>query len=206
MAKKKQILYPIVFMVLITAFFTFLLAFINDITLETIENQKELQIQKSIFYVFGIDMSALSDEDIQSQFNELIISETKSGTVYYTYKEDDVIAGYAVEISGKGLWGTITGHVAFDPKHETLLGVNFTAHSETPGLGGRIDEDVYKEQFRSTSLSNLEELFSFSKSTGGNIDAISGATLTSIAVRDIFNLEIPKILELAEKEGFYEAD
>lgn len=206
MAKKKRILYPVLFMIVITAFFTFILSFVNEFTKEIIESQNELLIQRSIFYVFGVDTETLTDEDIQKEFKDKIVKNNIDNKIIYTYKKDNIIKGYAVEVSGSGLWGIITSHIAFDPNHENIIGVNFISHAETPGLGGRIDELIFKEQFRNISLSDLDNIFSFNKSTGGNLDAISGATITSMAVRDIFNLEIPKILEFAKKEGFYEGN
>lgn len=206
MPKKKQILFPVVFMVSVTIFFTFLLAFINEVTKETIADQAALTIEKSILYVFDIDTEALEDEDIHALFLDLIDHSVANKTHYYTYIKDDRVMGYAVAISGKGLWGTISGHVAFSPDHSTVLGVNFTAHSETPGLGGRIDEDVYKDQFRNTSLDLSQTLYVNNKDTGGNVDAISGATLTSKAVINIYNDHLPTILEQAKKEGYYEGN
>ena len=200
MAKKKQILYPVVFMVIVTAFFTFLLAFINDATKDIIEQQQELVIQRSILSVFDFDIIDKSDDDIVSMFTENIdVQEVKERTVfiYEGY-------GYAFEFSGKGLWGTITGHIAIDRAHKEILGVNFVAHSETPGLGGRIDEEDFKQQFKNLVMN--EPILTLNKSTGGNLDAISGATLTSLAVRDIVNSEIPTLLEFAKKEGFYEGN
>lgn len=204
MAKKKKILFPVIFMVVLTGFFTFILAFLNDVTSETIAEQQELVIQRSLFYAFNINTEDMDDETIKSEFKEHITKSVTDDMTYYTYKDGDQTIGYAVEISGKGLWGTITGHIAFTPDHERLIGVNFISHSETPGLGGRIDEDEFKSQFRDASLTKEGDLFAYNKSTGGNVDAISGATLTSISVRDIFNTEIPKILETAKEEGFYE--
>jgi len=205
MAKKKQILYPVVFMVALTAFFTFLLAFINDATADTIARQQELIIQRSILNVFNIDTKDDVDETVVGIFEDKIKVETIDETTIFTYQEDGQIKGYAFEFSGKGLWGTIIGHVAFDTSHQQMLGINFTAHSETPGLGGRIDELEFKDQFRNIEVSG-ESIVTLNKNTGGNVDAISGATLTSIAVRDIVNNEIPSILEFAKKEGFYEGN
>jgi Na+-transporting NADH:ubiquinone oxidoreductase subunit C len=205
MAKKKQILFPVVFMVAITAVFTFILAFINDVTQPVIEEQKALEIQKSILFVFDIDYSDRTNDEITEFFNDIIQTDTVNSENYYTYKKDGAIMGYAVEISGKGLWGTISGHLAFSRDHQEILGVNFTAHSETPGLGGRIDELSFKNQFRSIQL-NQAPFFSYGKGTGGNVDAISGATLTSLAVKDILNNTLPTILEKAREEGFYEGN
>lgn len=205
MAKKKQILYPVVFMIALTAFFTFLLAFINNVTAGTIEEQQKLVVQRSVLYVFNIDTKDDADKTVQDIFTESISIETKDDKTLFTYKENGIIKGYAFEFSGKGLWGTITGHVAFDPSHQTMLGINFTAHQETPGLGGRIDEETFKVQFRDLNILS-EQIVTLNKSTGGNVDAISGATLTSLAIRDIMNTEIPLILEFAKKEGFYEGN
>ena len=203
MAKKKQVLYPVVFMVLLTVFFTFLLSFINLATSETIEEQQALVVQRSILYVFNLDSNA-SDEEVQESFSDAIDIQTKDDRSIYIYKENNQVKGYAFEFSGKGLWGTITGHIAITPDHKEILGINFVSHSETPGLGGRIDEDDFKDQFR--NLVMADPTIVLNKDTGGNLDAISGATLTSLAVRDMVNLNIPEILDFAREEGFYEGN
>ncbi len=203
MAKKKQVLYPVVFMVALTVFFTFLLSFINLATSETIEEQQALIIQRSILYVFNIDGN-LTDEEIQKTFKSQIEVKVKKEKNIYIYKEDDQIKGYAFDFNGKGLWGTISGHIAVTPNHNEILGINFISHSETPGLGGRIDEEAFKVQFR--NLIMAEPTIVLNKDTGGNLDAISGATLTSLAVRDMINTNIPEILDFAKEEGFYEGN
>ncbi len=203
MAKKKQVLYPVVFMVVLTVFFTFLLSFINLATSETIEEQQALVIQRSILYVFNIDGN-LTDEEIQETFKNQIEVKVKKEKNIYIYKEANQIKGYAFDFNGKGLWGTISGHIAITPNHNEILGINFISHSETPGLGGRIDEDAFKTQFRNLIMD--EPTIVLNKDTGGNLDAISGATLTSLAVRDMINTNIPEILEFAKEEGFYEGN
>ncbi|MCH4887678.1 FMN-binding protein [Acidaminobacter sp. JC074] len=203
MAKKKQVLYPVVFMVVLTVFFTFLLSFINLATSETIEEQQALVIQRSVLYVFNLDGNG-SDEDVQKMFTDTIDIEVKDNRNIYIYKDKNQVKGYAFDFSGKGLWGTITGHIAITPDHKEILGINFVSHSETPGLGGRIDEEEFKSQFR--NLVMADPTIVLNKDTGGNLDAISGATLTSLAVRDMVNLNIPEILEFAREEGFYEGN
>lgn len=205
MAKKKQILFPVVFMVVLTAIFTFGLATINEVTTDIISEQQELSIQKSIFYTFNISLEGLSDDAITEKFNKSFETTEINGKTYYTYEENNKVVGYAVQLSGKGLWGTITGHVAFSPDHSKILGLNFISHSETPGLGGRIDEDEYKNQFRNIML-DQDPYITYGTEIGGNVDAITGATLTSIAVKDFLNGEIPKLLEEAKKEGLYESN
>lgn len=201
MAKKKPLLYPILFMIGLTVIFTAILASINLGSQSIIAEQQALIVQKSVLYAFDIDYSTWDDDYIKSEFNSIIQTDTLNGINFYTYKETDVV-GYALPIQGKGLWGNVYGHIAFSPDHKSIIGLHFTNHSETPGLGGRIDELWFKEQFRGIVIDT--PIITLNKETGGNVDAIAGATLTSIAVKDIVNNALPELLELAVKEGFYE--
>ena len=54
----------------------------------------------------------------------------------YISKVDNEIKGYAIPISGKGLWSTLYGFFAIEPDGITAKGITFYAHKETPGLGG----------------------------------------------------------------------
>ncbi len=193
MAKKKQILYPVVFMVLLTALFTFVLAFINASSIDLIKEQENLRIQKSILYVFDIPFED-QDAMIQSTFNENVTLKTLSGSPYYVYMKNDAPIGYAFQFSGRGLWGTITGNIAVSPSFDKILGIDFISHSETPGLGGRIDEDWFKEQFRNMAIDSSTPVI-FKPAEGGTVDAVTGATLTSNSVRDMVNQFISKLLE-----------
>lgn len=204
MAKKKRILYPVIFMILVTAFFTFMLAFINELTYETIEEQRALEFQTSILYALDVPIETMTEKEIISFYKEHVKEKSLNDRDYYVYHENDSVQGYAFQFVGDGLWGTITGHIAFNPGFNELLGVNFTEHSETPGLGGRIDEKAFKEQFRDISIKDTEEIIEYGTASGGNVDAISGATSTSQAVKNILNSKIPEIIELTQKEGFNE--
>lgn len=204
MAKKKRIFYPVVFMILVTAFFTFLLAFLNEQTYARIEEQRALEFQTSVLYSLGLPIENMSEEEIISFYKNNVEEKTINERNYYIYSENSSVKGYVFQFIGDGLWGTISGHIAFDPNFSKLLGVNFTDHSETPGLGGRIDETEFKEQFRDISIEDTEEIIEYGTASGGNVDAISGATSTSTAVKNILNRQIPIIIDLAQKEGFDE--
>lgn len=202
MAKKKQVLYPVLFMLLLTAAYTFVLAFINESTIEIIEAQEELRLQKSILYVFDIPY-----EDNQASVNKLFDQRLESVNTeemtYYIYKNEGGIEGYAFPLTGNGLWGSISGYIALTPDFETLLGIDFITHSETPGLGGRIDEEWYKEQFRSLDVTGDTPVV-YKPASGGTIDAITGATLTSNSVSAIVNKFMTEIKIFAEEENLYE--
>lgn len=220
MAGKKKILYPVVFMVLLTAVYTAVLALISVNTAETIEAQESLQIKRSVLYALGATLpgSSQSPFEAEKEAVEAVFSEqmtavpysaekmddapTGEQRVYYAYtpKEAQAPTGYVFSFSGKGLWGTIRGYIAVDSQLSRMLGIDFIAHSETPGLGGRIDEDVFKAQFRGLPLNETDTVV-FTPAAGGTLDAITGATLTSDSVRRIVNAWVPKILSFAKEAG-----
>ena len=80
----------------------------------------------------------------------------------------------AFETFGKGYGGDIGVMVGFNLGSDTLSGIGVTTMKETPGLGSRAAEDPFTSQFTGHALSvGL-------KPQGGDIDAVSGATFSSI--------------------------
>lgn len=195
MKKKNSFVYPILFMMVLTFVFISLLAFLDDTTKPIVEKQEALQVQKNILYVLGF--SEVGEGDAMGAFYDAHVEEKKQGDrVYYEGQKEGEIIGYAFKIEGKGLWGEIEGYLAMDTSLETLKGVTFTKHSETPGLGGRIEEDWYKEQFRDLSVG---EGLVYRPKPGGNLDAISGATQTSEMTLQLIRENIAEIQK--EMEG-----
>lgn len=197
MASKKTILFPVVFMVLLTVIYTAVLAFINESTTDIIKEQENLRIKKSVLYVLNLPVSE-DDDAVKALYSEKI-SEAESGDrIIYIYKEADVVSGYAFAFSGTGLWGTISGYIGTSSDLSSLTGVDFISHSETPGLGGRIDEDWFKDQFRGIQI-NGDNTVIFKPADGGNVDAVTGATLTSDSVRNMINDFVPELIEIAKE-------
>lgn len=197
MARKKQVLYPVFFMILLTAVYTFVLAFINESTVDIIAAQEALRVKRSVLYVLDLPSDGTADA-VNQLYDSKLESEPFGEDSYYIYKENGVVSGYAFPYIGKGLWGSIAGYVAISADLQTILGVDFIAHSETPGLGGRIDEEWFKAQFRGVPVAETESLIFF-PSDGGNIDSITGATSTSEAVRKIINSFVGDILDFAKE-------
>jgi len=197
---KKKVIYPIVFMVIVTSIFTLVLAVINELTYDTIQEQSRIKTQSKLLYALDIEYEN-NDENIVNTYSEYITEKSTENYTYYMAEKDEEIIGYAFEVVGKGLWGQIRSYVAFDDSFNQLKGVDFISHSETPGLGGRIDERWFVDQFQGIEVSESEdgEYLVFKPSIGGNIDSITGATSTSKAVRTIFNENIDQILQAKEE-------
>lgn len=85
----------------------------------------------------------------------------------------------AFESFGKGFGGDIGVIVAIDVQTDKIVGIGVTTHSETPGVGSRAKTETdLSSQFNGLSI---KEPFKI-KADGGQIDAISGATITSRGV------------------------
>lgn len=199
--KKKSFVYPIIFMSVITAVFTFVLAYLNYSTAEKIEFLQDIELKKKILYVFDIPIPSDVPEEIDQVFNQLIEEDDSvKPSIFYTLENGEKTA-YAVPASGPGLWGGIDAYVGISADFSTILGLEFVSHEETPGLGGRISDIEFLEQFRSLDITNSTDgsYIVFKPAAGGNIDAISGATLTSQSVRDLINIDLQDFLQ--ERRG-----
>lgn len=84
----------------------------------------------------------------------------------------------ALEEYGQGFGGDLGVMVGFHLESGDLVGIGITTMSETPGLGTRVKEALFAEQFRGMSRDAVFKV----KKDGGEIDAITGATVSSRAV------------------------
>lgn len=101
---------------------------------------------------------------------------------------------YIIPVRGKGLWGPIWGFIALEEDMNTVYGVSFGHKSETPGLGAEIETEKFQEQFKGKKILDNEGNFVSVKVTKGSsgstnlhgVDAVSGATITSDGVSEMF--------------------
>lgn len=108
----------------------------------------------------------------------------------FVAKLDDGSTKYVIPCYGAGLWGPIWGYVAVDADGQTIYGTNFSHESETPGLGARISEKPFQEEFKGHKLyvagafKGVDVVKKGQKSIDGaeQVDALSGATITSRGV------------------------
>ncbi|MDO5689365.1 MAG: FMN-binding protein [Tissierellia bacterium] len=196
--KKKSLFYAILFMAVVTAIFTAALSFLNQSTIEAIEKNRENDLRRKILYVFDILPAEADDPEIEKLFEERIKVESGEGDKrIYSMQENGTASAYAVPFDGPGLWGSINGYVGITADLKNLTGLEFIMQSETPGLGGRIGEEPYKEQFRGVDVTNRmgDEIVINRPAPGGNIDAIAGATQTSNYVKNMLNQDLIEFMD-----------
>lgn len=93
-------------------------------------------------------------------------------------------------VHGYGLWGTMYGFLTLESDLNTVKGISWYEHKETPGLGARIEEPEWREKWQGIHAydENGEVATGVTKagqSKDNWVDGISGATLTSVGVRNL---------------------
>ena len=197
MTKKKSVVYPVIFMLGLTLVLTLALALLNHVTTPTIEFNQDIELKQKILNVFNILPEDTSASNIDKTFKDNVEEEDYKGNKLYILKQDGEEKAYAVPINGPGLCGSISGYVGITKDMKKLVGIEFIKQDETPGLGGRITEDEYKNQYRDLDISKpVDGKIVINKpANGGNIDAISGATQTSTFVVNMINEDVNEFIE-----------
>lgn len=109
----------------------------------------------------------------------------------YKIKGEGGITGIILPVEGKGLWSTLYGFLALDKDLQTVKGITFYKHGETPGLGGEVDNPRWKSLWagrKAFDASGNPKLTVVKGQAGTpeedpySVDGLSGATLTSRGV------------------------
>ena len=114
--------------------------------------------------------------------------------VYLVGVKDGDFDKIILPIHGAGLWSTLYGFIALESDANTVAGLGFYEHGETPGLGGEVDNPRWKSQWPGKEVYKDGEaalgLIKGSVDTNSanapwQIDGLSGATLTSRGVSNL---------------------
>lgn len=138
-----------------------------------------------------LSISLSGDEDIAG-----IGTRSKYATVYLL-KEGDEVKQYVLPVHGYGLWSTLYGFVALESDANTIRGLKFYEHAETPGLGGEVDNPKWRALWEGKKVSDQSGEVRISVVRGHvvpelagseyQIDGLSGATLTSNGVTNLLH-------------------
>lgn len=127
----------------------------------------------------------------------------------YVYRHDGQ-TNYIVPLYGNGLWDKIWGYLALEEDMSTVAGVSMDHKAETPGLGAEIKDspDLYNEPFVGMSIYDEKGEYvsiAMKKGTkdmpGHQIDAITGATITSNGVNVMLYEDVKSYLAYFENNS-----
>lgn len=165
-------------LLLITAVAALALGVVNAITREPIKAQIEKMDAQSRIAVFSED----------TEFIKLDVDKIKAMSPDYAVvsqvfqaKQGGRTAGYAIKTMPSGYGGAIELTVGISD-NGTLTGVYVGNNSETPGLGAKSTEPKFRDQFKDKKVDIPLEVIKSGQAKDNQVQAISGATITSKAV------------------------
>ncbi|GAB3387471.1 Na(+)-translocating NADH-quinone reductase subunit C [Azotobacter armeniacus] len=113
----------------------------------------------------------------------------------YLVEEDGQLDTLILPVRGYGLWSTLYGFMALKGDLNTVVGMGFYQHAETPGLGGEVDNPKWKGLWPGKTLFDEEGKLAVEIVKGGvdqqsskaihQVDSLAGATLTSNGVENL---------------------
>lgn len=115
------------------------------------------------------------------------IQKREPYTFVYQITKDGKPDGFILPIYGKGLWSTLQGFLAVEADGQTVRGITYYAHGETPGLGGEVDNPGWKALWKGKKVYGEDGEVELGVVKGRaddeyGVDGLSGSTITSRGV------------------------
>lgn len=177
---------------------------------------KALYDERIIARVVDLDAGTFSDAHDPRTFDPLkaakdpMLSETLSGaediasikrrerySTVYMVEKDGQLDTLILPVRGYGLWSTLYGFMAVKGDLNTVVGMGFYQHAETPGLGGEVDNPKWRGLWPGKTLFDEDGNLAVEIVKGGvdpqnpkaehQVDALAGATLTSNGVSNLLH-------------------
>jgi Na+-translocating ferredoxin:NAD+ oxidoreductase subunit G len=149
------------------------LAWVRDITADGIEKQQLVVVKGPAIKKI---LEGASNDPINDRFK---IKDGDTEKSFYVGVFDGVPNVVVFETFGKGFGGDLGLMVGVNMKDDKIHGAGVTTHSETPGVGSRAQTDPgFTAQFKDMPIIDTFKV----KTDGGQVDAVSGATVTSRGV------------------------
>lgn len=120
------------------------------------------------------------------------------------------VEAFVLPISGKGLWSTLYGYLALEGDANTVKGITFYKHKETPGLGGEVENPQWTAKWPGKTILRDGELVSVTVKKGvvdesnpeekaHYVDGLAGATITCNGVTDFVKRDLQAFLPTLNK-------
>ena len=203
---KKSPAYALSFMTAICLVFGAGIAGVNYATQGLLAKNAAMHRNRVLCRAFMLDVADSSAEAYQQAVDAALQSSDAGGRLLYTCtapgKESvGFVAG------GMGFWDRIEAVVVLSPDLQRILNIQFLDQKETPGLGARIEEPWFTDQFKNLEVAwnaapDQRVLVGTSPSDNApnEVDAITGATQTSMALMRFLNDELALVRELVGQQ------
>ncbi len=185
-----------------------LIVFTFQTTLPYVKANKQRMLENAIFEVVpgAVNKKVFTINDAK-EVVPLTREDEKAFKLYACYNKRDELIGVAVEARGQGFQDVIHIIYGFSPEKQAIIGMKVLESLETPGLGDKIGKDakflanfdaldVQLNPEKTAVLHPLELVKSGQKTEKWQIDAITGATISSTAVARMLKLSTEKNIPL----------
>ena len=188
------------FIVILTVCFGFGVSFVHYATLDVLAKNEALHRNRVLCRAFMLDVEGNTPEAYEEAIKRGIekTERTENGRVWQVYTRKDSgprTVGFA--LSGTGFWDRIEGIVVLSPDLNEMVNIQFLEQKETPGLGARIEEQWFTDQFKGLAIewnNPVAERVIIGTSPDpearNRVDAITGASQTSLALMKSLNREL----------------
>ena len=195
--KTRERIRTVAFMVTVTFVSISFVSGAHLLTRERVALNESLFLKKAVLTAAGVRDLPTKALEVDALYSNCVQTNSRPGIeLCYEVREGAQHVADVMPVKGAGLWGTIHGVVGIDPASKTLIQVEFVQQNETPGLGARIEEEWFRTQFRGKRgpLTMVKE----DNSTGDTeFEAVTGATITSTAVRDMLNRALEAVADVS---------
>lgn len=192
--------FAVVYMFVITAFFSVILISFARLTRNRVEANEQLNFERAVVQAFP-EIEYKNNSQIHQIFTERFRKDEVTGV--FVYEKDGQVLGYAVPFAGQGFWDKIKGFIGVAADKQTIRGVAFYEQKETPGLA-RIDEDEFRNQFIGKKIKDTDKPIGIvpeSQTPKSNeVHAVTGATQTSVRLEALMNQDIRKWMDAMDKQ------
>jgi Na+-transporting NADH:ubiquinone oxidoreductase subunit C len=205
--KKDSLPYVLGFMLAISVFFGTGVSLVHHGTKDMLARNEQLHRNRTIAQAFDLGVEGRDAEAFAAAVREhvremALPTEQRTLTVFERITAaddlaDDQDADVGFIFQGQGVWDLIRGIIVLSPDLATVRSIRFLQHAETPGLGGRIEEEWFTDQFQGLHIawerpsdSRLLVGASLDPNAANRVDAIAGATQTSQALMRMLNAEL----------------
>jgi electron transport complex protein RnfG len=161
------------------------------LTLPMIERNRAEALEAAIFEVLrgaSARVAFVLREGVLARFDSPGGTLPKEEAIYAGYDDAGELVGFAIPAEGPGFQDTIKLIYGYDPARSRVVGMQVLESRETPGLGDKImKDDTFLECFRDLAISPDVVATKKGRTQEHEVDAISGATISSVAVVRIIN-------------------
>ena len=196
--------YIIIYSTLLVVVVAFVLAFVYQALKPMQDANVALDVKKQVLN--SLNLRGLDGAAAESTYAQVVEAEVETeGLRYYECRVDGQ-RKYVFPLKGMGLWGGISGFIAVDADLDTVYGAYFNHESETAGLGAEIkDSQAWQEQFRGKRIADADGRVTLAvvkkvDDAATQVDAVTGATLTSDGVSAMLADCLPKYINLLKQQ------